>query len=219
MKFFLATPDARELATAAARGLVDGVWLTPAMLIAAATGRTPDDVLVELSRAAQRPVYVPLASVHDEDLLLEGRERARAAEGVVVQVPFVEDAMRAMHRLPLDGVRVAATLIVTPFQALVAARAGASAVCVDVELLEHHGVAAEPVLRETRAVLDRHALACDVIALHPRQSQQLTACASAGVDAVVLEPATLREAIAHPLSDRGLDRLLGALSRKPRVVP
>jgi transaldolase len=219
MKFVLATPDVREVAGAAARGLADGIWLTPAMMIAASTGRTPDEVLAELARSAQRTVYAPLASVHDEDLLLEGRERARAAEGIVVQIPFVEDATRAMHRLPLDGVKVAATLIVTPLQALVAARIGASAVCVDVELLEQHGVTADHVLRETRAVLDRHSLACDVFALHPRQSQQLTACAAAGVDAVVLEPATLRDAMAHPLTDRGLDRLLGALSRRPRVVP
>ena len=219
MKLYLATPDPRELATAAARGLVDGVWLTPAMLIAAATGRTADDVLGELARAAQRPVFTPLASVHDEDLLLEGRDRARAGEGIIVQVPFIEDATRAMHRLPLDGVKVAATLIVTPVQALVAARIGASAVCVDIELLEQHGLAADALLRDIRAVLDRHALACDLVAVHPRQSQQLAACAAAGVDAVVLEPAALREALAHPLTDRGLDRLLGALSRRPRVVP
>jgi transaldolase len=219
MKLLLATPDPRELATASARGLVDGVWLTPAMLIAASTGRTPDEVLTELARSAQRPVFTPLASVHDEDLLLEGRDRARAAEGVVVQVPFIEDAMRAMHRLPLDGVRVAATLIVTPIQALVAARVGASAVCVDIELLDQHGLGAEALLRDIRQVLDRHALPCDLVALHPRQSQQLAMCAAAGVDAVVLEPATLRDALAHPLTDRGLDRLLGALSRRPRVVP
>lgn len=219
MKLYLATPDPRELATAASRGLVDGVWLSPAMLIAAAAGRTPDEVIGELARAAGRPVFTPLASVHDEDLLLEGRDRARIAEGIVVQVPCIEDALRAMHRLPLDGVRVAATLVVTPLQALVAARIGASAVCVDVELLEQHGVAADGLLRDIRTVLDRHALACDLVALHPRQSQQLASCAAAGVDAVVLEPAALREALAHPLTDRGLDRLLGALSRRPRVIP
>lgn len=219
MRLYFATPDPRELATAAARGLVDGVYLTPSMLIAAATGRTPDDVLVECAKAADRPVFVPLASVHDEDLLLEARDRARAADGIVVQVPFIEDAMRAMHRLPLDGVRVAATLVVTPVQALVAARIGASHVCVDVDLLEQHGLDATATLAAMRDVLDRHGLACDLVAVHVRQSQQLHACAAAGVDAVAIDPAALREALAHPLTDRGLDRLLSALSRRPRVVP
>lgn len=219
MKLYLAATDPAEIAAAAARGLVDGVWLTPPMFVAASTGRTPDDVLVELARAARRPVFAPLASVHDEDLLLEARDRARATDGIVVQVPFIDDAMRALHQLPLDGVRVAATLVVTPVQALVAARIGASHVVVDVDLLEQHGLAAEGTLRDIRAVLDRHGQPCDLVALHPRQVPQLVACALAGVDAVVLDPAALREALAHPLTDRGLDRLLSALSRRPRVLP
>jgi transaldolase len=219
MKVYLASTDPGELTAAFARGLVDGVWLSPPMLIAASTGRTPDDVLRELVRAARRPVFAPLASVHDEDLLLEGRERARAADGVVVQVPFIDDAFRALHQLPLDGVRVAATLVITPIQALLAARMGASHVVVDVDLLEQYGVAAERTLADIRAVLDRHAQPCDLVALHPRQVPQLVACALAGVDAVVLEPAALQESMAHPLTDRGLDRLLSALSRRPRVIP
>lgn len=219
MKVYLASTDPAELTAAALRGLVDGVWLTPPMLVAASTGRTPDDVLLELARATRRPVFAPLASVHDEDLLLEGRDRSRAADGVVVQVPFIDDAMRALHQLPTDGVRVAATLVVTPLQALMAARIGATHVAVDVDLLEQYGLPADGTLRDIRAVLDRHAQPCDVVALHPRQVPQLVACAMAGVDAVVLEPSALRESLAHPLTDRGLDRLLSALSRRPRVLP
>lgn len=219
MKLFCTSPDPRDLAPLAARGLVDGVYLSPATVIAASAGRGPDEVIAAAARAVRRPVLVPLASVHDEDLLLEARERHRAADGVVVQVPFVEDCLRAMHQLPRDGIPVVATLVVTPAQALLAARVGASAVVVDVELLEQHGLSPDATVRDLRTTLDRHALPCDVIALHPRQASQFAACAQAGADAAVVDAAALRELCAHPLTDRGLDRLLGTLSRRPRVLP
>lgn len=219
MKLYSASPDPRDLAPLAARGLVDGVFLSTATMVAASAGRGPDEVIAAAARAARCPVLVPLASVHDEDLLLEARDRHRAADGVIVQVPFVEDCLRAMHQLARDGVPVVATLVVTPAQALLAARVGASGVVVDVELLEEHGLPPEATVRDLRATLDRHALPCDVIALHPRGASQFAACAQAGADAAVVEPAALRELCAHPLTDRGLDRLLGALSRRPRVVP
>lgn len=219
MRLYCTSPDVRDLAPLAARGLVDGVFLSPATMVAASAGRGPDEVIATAARAVRCPVVVPLASVHDEDLLLEARERHRAADGVVVQVPFVEDCLRAMHQLPRDGIPVVATLVVTPAQALLAARIGASAVVVDVELLEEHGLSPEATVGELRAALDRHALPCDVIALHPRRASQFAACAQAGADIAVVDPAALRDLFAHPLTDRGLDRLLGALSRRPRVVP
>jgi transaldolase len=219
VKLYLASTDLADLAPVAARGLLDGVFLSPPMLIAAATGRTADEVLLELARGVRRPVVTPIASVFGDDLLLEARARAKAADGIVVQVPFIEDALRPMHDLVADGVRVAATLVVTAPQALLAAKVGASSVIVDVDLLEQHGLDASSTLSAMRTLLDRHAMACDLIALHPRGSGPFAACLSAGADGVIIEPSALRDLLTHPLTDRGLDRLLSAMSRRPRVLP
>ncbi len=219
MKLYLASTDVRAVRVAVERGLVDGVVTTPAMLAARADGDDVTGVVADLCRVARRPVFVTVAAVRDDDVLREARALARLSDHVIVQVPFVEDTLRAIHQLSQEGVRVAATLVFTAAQALLAAKAGAYAVCTDVDLLEAHGLRTEGALGELRAVFDRHRAECDVVALHPRTAAQFAGCASAGADAVALDETLLHDLLVHPLTDRGLDRLLSELSRRPRGLP
>jgi hypothetical protein len=81
-----------------------------------------------------------------------------------------------------------------------------------VDLLEAHGLRAGELLREIRSVFDAQATACDLVAMHPRTPGQFADCVAAGVDGIALEEPLLRDLLAHPLTDRGLDQLLRALS-------
>jgi transaldolase len=219
MKLFLASADRRAIRVAVERGLIDGVVTSPAMLAARAGSDDPKALVAELCRAAQRPVYVTVPAVRDDDVLRDARDLAKISDLVVVQVPFVEDTISAIHQLSQEGVRVAATLVFTAAQALLAAKAGAYAVCTDIDLLEAFGTRTEDALRDLRMVLDRHRAECDVVALQPRTAAQFAACASSGADAVALDESLLHELLVHPLTDRGLDRLLSELSRRPRGLP
>jgi len=218
MRLYLATLAAEEIRWATAAGLIDGVVATPAILAAELPHADPREVLGELAERTTLPIFASVPSLDATEIVRQGKALARIAEHVIVAVPFVEDALPAMRRLSADGIRVAATLVHSVAQGLLAAKAGASHVVVPVDALEAVGHPAEDVIRGLHDVLERSAHECDVVAAGAPSAARFTAIAAAGAAAVVVTPAALRSLLQHPLTDRGIDRFLGDISRrsKPR---
>ena len=217
MKIFLATANLDDIRWAAGHGLVDGVLTTHGLLSAADSVGDGRDVVAEICRAVALPVLVPVSAINAADIYRDGRELARISDQVVVQIPFVEDAIGAMRRLGSEGIRVAATLVFNATQAVLAAKAGASAVTAQVDHLDAQGQEAVGVIREIRALFDIHAIECDVLAYQPRNASQFAGCALAGADSIAVAPEVVRSLLLHPLTDRGLDQFLNELSKRPKA--
>ena len=218
MRLYLATLATEEIRWATAAGLIDGIVATPAILSAEVPHADPREVLAELVERTTLPIFASAPSVDAAEIVRQGKALSRIAEHVIVAVPFVEDALPSIRRLAKDGIRVAATLVHSVAQGLLAAKAGASHVVVPVDALEAVGHAADVVIRGLRDVLDRSAHECDVVAAGAPSAARFAALAAAGADAAVVTPAALRSLLQHPLTDRGLDRFLSDISRraKPR---
>ena len=217
MRIFLATTNVDDIRWALDHGFTEGILTTPA-LFAEQPHLDPHEVVAESCRLAPgQPVLAFVSGVSDEDVYRDGRDLARISDQVIVQIPFVEDAIGAMKRLAAEGVRVAATLVFTAAQAVLAAKAGAAIVSVHIDQLDAQGQEATEVIRDIRGVFDAHRVECEVLATLPRNSSQFSGCARAGADAIALSPATLRALLLHPLTDRGLDQFLTVLSRSHRA--
>ena len=117
---------------------------------------------------------------------------ARLGDNVVVQVPLVDDAVVAVRRLAGEGVRVAATLVFSAAQALLAAKAGATSAVVPLDQLGALGLDPVPTVREVRQLFDRGDVECDLVAAFPPTSAAFTAAGIAGADAAVVDVQTLR---------------------------
>ncbi len=223
MKILLASASVADVRWAADHGLADGVVTTPAALAAERAGDAAAhrDLLGEIARALPAPVYASVASVDPGDMYRDGRELARIADNVVVQVPLVDDAVGVLRRLAGEGVRVSATLVFSAPQALLASKAGATSVVVPLAQLEALGHEAAPAVREVRQLFDRGEVECDLIAAHPTSGAAFTAAALAGADAIVVDARTLRGLLVHPLTDRGVDGFLKELATRgrPRIAP
>lgn len=213
MKIYLASANLDDVRWAAGRRLIDGVLTTHALTRAEEVDDERER-LIEISRLLEGPVLVTVHALTAADVYRDGRDLAKLSDNVIVQVPFVEDAIEAIHRLAADGVRVAATLVFSAAQALLAARAGAAAVVVAMDDLDAAGHDAVGVISDLRAVFDASASEADVIALRPSNAAQFAACANARADGVAVATDVLRTLLVHPLSDRGLDRFLQDLSRQ-----
>jgi transaldolase len=218
MKIFLATALARDVEWGATHGMLDGVVTTPRLLVDAG-GTDPRGHLVELTRMSHGPVFAAVQSIDAGGAYHDGRDLARLSDQLVVQVPLVEETLGAMRRLQADGVRVAATHVFNSAQALLAARAGASSVVVELDQLDAAGLDALGVVRDIRAAFDSSHAECDVIALHPSSPTQFGLCAVAGADAVALSGDLCRALLVHPLTDRGVDQFLGDVARLRRSWP
>jgi transaldolase len=222
MKVYLASASMAEISWAVEHGLADGVTTSPGLLAAerpgAAEGR---ELLAEIGRAVALPVHASVASVEPGAMYRDGRELAKLSDNIVVQIPLVDDAVVAIRRLTAEGVRVAATLVFSAAQALLAAKAGAVVAVVPFDQLSSFGSATLAVIEEIRALYDRGDVECDVMTAFPRDAAEFTACGLAGADSATLDPETLRQMLVHPLTDRGIDAFLRELSTrpKPRIAP
>lgn len=220
MKILLATASVAEIRWGVDHGLVDGVLTTPALLDdEIGHDADPRERLLEIARLSALPLYASVSSVDAEDMYADGRELARIGDHVIVQLPFVEDALGTMRRLRAEGVRLCATLVFTAAQAILAASAGASAVAVTLDTLDEVGLDGAAVAGDMRSAIDAHAADCDVIGLFPGTAARFGACALAGADSVAVTPTVLRALLAHPLTDRGLDLFLIDLSKRHRTRP
>jgi transaldolase len=212
MKLLLATADLDEIRWAATNGLLDGVLTTPALL--RAVGVEDDRHRIdEICRLSPTPVYVAVHAVTGDDIYRDARDLARLSDQIIVQVPLVEDAFGAMHRLHADGVRIAAMLVFNAAQALLAAKAGASTVVTPLDQLDAVGHSGGEVVRELRRVFDASRTECDILAVRPTTAQQFSESALAGADGVAIAPDVLRSLLLHPLTDRGIDQFLNDVSR------
>jgi transaldolase len=91
-------------------------------------------------------------------------------------------------------------------------------ITIAIDTLESVGQNGPDMIYELRSAFDHAATECDIAAAGPSTASSFAACAAAGADVAIVTPAVLRALLQHPLTDRGLDRFLGDISRrsKPR---
>jgi transaldolase len=213
MKVHLATAILDDIRWAGSHRLVDGV-LTTHEAMRDAQPANERELLQDIVRTTRGTVFATAHALTADDVYRDARELAKISDQIIVQVPFIEDVIDAMHRLASDGIHVAATLVFSPAQALVASRVGASAVVIPMDDLDGAGHDAISVLRDVRAALDGADCESDLIAFHPTTSAQFGACAAVGADATAVSTEMLRSLLVHPLTDRGIDQALQVLSRQ-----
>ncbi|HTD82567.1 MAG TPA: transaldolase family protein [Gemmatimonadaceae bacterium] len=217
MNIYLESVDLEEIRNAVSAGLADGVAFAHTASVTDVADANTRERLEEISREFAFPVCVPVGAVSSSDIYSEARELAKISDHVVVQIPLVEDSLVPMARLTAEGVVVCATFVYSAAQAIIAAKTGAAAVRVTLEDLERYGQPGTRTLAEIKSALDAGEEECDVMAASALSSVQFAECALAGADIVCLTPETLRNLVVHPLSDRGVDRFLSDLARRPRA--
>jgi transaldolase len=217
MKIFLSTASVQDVRWAADTGLADGVLTSPALLREAAGDGEERDLLTEICRSVPGPVCVMAGSIGAADLYRDARELAKISDQILVQLPLVEEAVSAMRRLRADGVRVVASLVYTVAQAVLAAKAGAFMVDIAVDQLDAFGRDGTETVREVCAAFSGQGTECDVMASSPAHAAEFVRCVGAGADVVAVAPDVLHALLLHPLTDRGLDRLLRDLSAHHRA--
>jgi transaldolase len=216
MRVLLATTSIDEIRSAADAGLIDGVVATPTIIAAESPQSDPRDVIADIAKATRLPICASVHAVASADIVKGARDLRKISERVIIAVPFIDDAIPAIKRLSADGVQVVATLVYSVAQGVLAARAGASMVTVSVDTLDSVGSDGIGVVRDLRAAFNHSAAECDVAAAGPSTAASFAAAAVAGADAAIVTPEVLKSLVQHPLTDRGLDRFLSAIMRKPK---
>lgn len=213
MQLYLDTASVAEIKEAASWGILAGVTTNPTLV--AKEGRPFVQILEEICEIVKGPVSAEVVGQDAETMVKEARELSRVAPNIVVKIPITVEGLKAVSRVSREGIRTNVTLIFTPLQALLAARAGASYVSPFVGRLDDIGHTGLEVVQDTVEIFDQHGIETQVIAASIRHPVHVLEAARAGAHIATVPFAVLKAMVLHPLTDRGLERFLADWAKVP----
>jgi transaldolase len=141
MKFFIDTANTKEIKEAWELGVIDGVTTNPSLI--SKENKKPVKLLKEICEIVDGPVSAEAVSLDADKMIKEAKQLAKIHENIVVKIPMTKDGLRATKTLSGLKIKTNVTLIFSPNQALLAAKAGATFVSPFVGRLDdisHYGM-------------------------------------------------------------------------------
>lgn len=206
MKIFIDTANIEQIKEARDLGILDGVTTNPSLI--AREGRGFLELVKEICSVVSGPVSVEVTSVRHEEMVAEAKSHASLAENVVVKIPFIRDGLKAIKKLGGEGIRTNATLVFSPSQALLAAKAGATYVSPFIGRLDDISHFGMEVVRDMREIFDNYDFRTKILVASVRHPVHVVEAAMAGADVATVPFDVIEKLLDHPLTDRGQERFL-----------
>ena len=207
MKFFIDTANLEEIRTAASFGFLDGVTTNPTLM--AREGISDQEARIkEICRITDGPVSAEVISLDVHGMLAEGRKLASLAHNIAVKLPLTMEGLAATKALSGDGIKVNVTLVFSPLQALLAAKAGAAYVSPFVGRLDDIGQDGFQLVEDIIGIYNNYAFDTEVIAASMRHPQHVLRAALAGCDISTIPFKVIKQLAQHPLTDQGIAAFL-----------
>lgn len=202
MKFFIDTADLEEIKQAHLRGWVDGVTTNPSLI--AKSGRPFHDTIKEICKIVSGPVSAEVISLNHEEMFKEGLELAKLAKNVVVKIPMTEDGMIAVKKLTAEGIQTNVTLVFSPLQALLAAKAGATMVSPFVGRLDDIGSDGMQMVADVIQIYQSYDFKTEVLVASVRSPMHIQTASMMGADIATIPFKVMQQMTQHPLTDKGI---------------
>lgn len=207
MKFFLDTASIEEIKKGVEWAIVDGVTTNPT-LIAKEGGKNYKKMIEEITKIIKGPVSAEVISTDKDGMIKEARELASIAPNVVIKIPMTEDGIRACRKLSDEEIKVNVTLIFSPLQALIAAKANARYVSPFVGRLDDVGNAGMEIISEIVQIFQNYGFGTEIIVASIRNPEHVRIAALQGADISTMPFSILKQLFKHPLTDLGIQRFL-----------
>jgi len=206
MKFFIDTANVDEIRKAWKVGVIDGVTTNPSLI--SKENRNPVDLLKEICSIVDGPVSAEAVSLKSDEMVNEAEELAKIHENIVVKIPMTEDGLMAVKRLSSAGIRTNVTLIFSPAQALLAAKAGATYVSPFVGRLDDISHTGMEIVKDIQNIYESYLFDTEIIVASIRNPLHVIDAAKIGADIATIPYSIITQLIKHPLTDIGIDRFL-----------
>lgn len=207
MKFFLDTANIENLKQALDWGLCDGVTTNPS-LIAKEGNKDYKKHIKKICKLVKAPVSAEVIAEKSDAMVEEARILAALDDNIVVKIPATFEGLKAVKTLTAAKIRTNVTLIFSPSQALLAAKAGATYVSPFVGRLDDISVSGMDLIRDILTIFSNYMLDTEVIVASVRHPQHVVESALLGADVVTLPLDVLKKLMSHPLTDSGIEKFL-----------
>ncbi len=214
MKFFIDSANIGEIREALSLGMCDGVTTNPSLV--AREKRPFNDVVREILDAVPGPVSLEVVSLDAPGMVAEAKTLVGLGGNVVIKVPMTTEGLKATKILSGDGVDVNQTLVFSPIQALMAAKAGAAYVSPFVGRLDdiaHNGM---ELVEQILGIFDNYGLTTEVIVASVRHPIHVLKAATLGADIATIPFSVIAQLAKHPLTDAGIEKFLADWKKVPK---
>ena len=214
MKFFIDSANINEIREALSLGMCDGVTTNPSLV--AKEKRPFDDVVREILEAVPGPVSLEVVSLDAPGMVAEAKKLVELGGNVVIKVPLTTEGLKATKTLSGEGIDVNQTLVFSPLQALMAAKAGAAYVSPFVGRLDDIAQNGMELVEQILGIYDNYGFSTEVIVASVRHPIHVLKAATLGADIATIPFNVIAQLAKHPLTDAGIEKFLADWKKVPK---
>jgi len=213
MKFFIDTANIEEIKEGLKLGMVDGVTTNPSLI--AKEKKSFEVVVKEILKNVGGPVSLEVVSMEAKAMFEEGKKLAQWGDNVVIKVPLCTEGLKATKMFAAAGIDVNETLIFSPLQALMAAKAGARYVSPFVGRLDDIAHDGMDLVEQILTIFDNYGFDTEVIVASIRHPRHVLEAALMGADIATIPFKVIKQLTQHPLTDKGIEMFLEDWKKVP----
>ena len=204
MKIFLDTADTTAIQEGFNTGLIDGVTTNPTLIMK--SGRNPEDVYQELIDMGVSDVSMEVVG-NRKEMYEEGMRLASKFGGYsTINVPCTPDGLAVCKELSSSVIRVNVTLIFSPSQAILAAKAGATYVSPFVGRVDDNSFDGLSLIKDIANIYDKqNCKDTEILAASIRNVRDVGKAFEHGANICTIPPTVFNKMYKHILTDKGLE--------------
>ncbi|MGM5629479.1 fructose-6-phosphate aldolase [Apibacter raozihei] len=210
MKFFIDTANLAQIKEAQNLGVLDGVTTNPSLM--AKEGITGKSNILAHYKAicdiVDGDVSAEVISTDTEGMLKEAEELCNIDPKIVIKIPMIAEGIKAIKKLSSQGIKTNCTLVFSPGQALLAAKAGATYVSPFLGRLDDVSTDGLILIEDIRIIFDNYGYTTEILAASIRGPLHIINCAKIGADVITAPLNAITALLNHPLTDKGLAQFL-----------
>lgn len=210
MKFFIDTANLDEIREAKELGMIDGVTTNPSLVAKEGCKNREDfkKLVYEICEVVQGPVSAEVVSTDVDGMVKEAKELAEIHQHVVVKIPMITDGLKATRQLAEAGIKINVTLVFSPLQALLAAKAGATYVSPFVGRLDDISHMGMELVGQILEIYQNYIFETEVLVASIRNPLHVLEAAQMGADVATIPFKVISQLAKHPLTDAGMKQFL-----------
>jgi len=210
MKFFIDTANLDEIREAKELGMIDGVTTNPSLVAKEGCKNREDfkKLIYEICEVVQGPVSAEVVSTDVDGMVKEAKELAEIHQHVVVKIPMITDGLKATRQLAEAGIKINVTLVFSPLQALLAAKAGATYVSPFVGRLDDISQTGMELVAQILEIYQNYIFETEVLVASIRNPLHVLEAAQMGADVATIPFKVISQLAKHPLTDVGMKKFL-----------
>jgi transaldolase len=213
MKFFIDTANLKEIHDAVTLGLVDGVTTNPSLL--SREKEKPRDLIKKICQMVEGPVSAEVVSETAAEMIKEAQSLAKIHKNICVKIPMTPEGLKAVKKLSALGIPTNVTLVFSPIQALLAAKAGATYVSPFVGRLDDISQDGMEIIGQITTIFNNYGFETEIIVASIRHPVHVLTAALMGADIATIPYKVLFQLAQHPLTDIGIQKFLDDWKKIP----